>query len=99
MDISQSQSDLKLVTMAVYNPITGLKRRMPWRLTPRKKRKTTSSTVAGWMIAEDAMDAFFVYMIGYKKALLYLVMLLGMGFDFSTTEGSLFKELFTSCCS
>ena len=77
--------------MAVINPITGLKRRMPRRLTPRKKRKTTSSTVAGRMIAEDAMEAYFIYMMGHKKALLYLVMLFAVGFDFSTPEGHYLK--------
>ena len=83
--------------MAVYNLITGLKRRMPRCLTPKKKRKTTSSTVAGRMIAEDAMDAFFVYMIGHKKVLLYLVCLLGMGFDLTTEQGHYLKSFLLLC--
>jgi hypothetical protein len=77
--------------MAVINPITGLKRRMPRRLTSRKKRKTTSSIVAGRMIVEDTMEAYFIYMMGHKKALLYLVMLFAIGFDFSTPEGHYLK--------
>ena len=73
--------------MAVYNAITGLKRKQPRYLTSRKKRKTTSSTVAQRMYAKDAMDAFFTYMIGHKKCLCYIVLLTAMGFDFQTEQG------------
>jgi hypothetical protein len=43
------------------------------------------------MIADDAMAAYFTYMIGHKKALLYLLMLFGIGFDFSTPQGHYLK--------
>jgi hypothetical protein len=80
--------------MAVYNPITGLKRRLPRRLTPRKKRKTTSSTVSGRSISEDAMDAYFLYILGHKKCLLYLLLLMTIGFDFNSPEGAYIGNFF-----
>jgi hypothetical protein len=85
--------------MAVYNPITGLKRRMPRRLTARKKRKTTSSTVAQRMYAEDAMDSFFAYMVAHKKALFYLVFLAVLGMDFQSEQGRFFGTYFVLAAS
>ena len=73
--------------MAVYNPITGLKRRMPRCLTPWKKRKTTSSTIAARTIVEDAMDAYFTYVLGHKKCLLFVLMLSVIGVDFQSANG------------
>jgi hypothetical protein len=73
--------------MVVINPITGRKRRLPRRLTARKKRKITSSTVSQRMYAENAMDSYFVYMLCYKKMLFYLILLLAIGFDFQSEGG------------
>jgi hypothetical protein len=80
--------------MAVYNAITGLKRRMPRYLTSRKKRKTTSSTVAQRMFAEDAMNAYFSYMMGYKKALMFLLLLALMDCDLCSEQGEYIKKFF-----
>ena len=73
--------------MAVYNAITGHKRRMPHCLTNRKKRKSTSSTVAGRMFAEDAIDVYFTYIIGYKKALIFLLIMSLIEYDFESEKG------------
>ena len=43
------------------------------------------------MNTEDAMEAYFIYMLGHKKVLLYLVMLFAVGFDFSTPQGYYLK--------
>jgi hypothetical protein len=73
--------------MVVYNPITGLRRRMPHNMTARKKRKTTSSTVAQRMFAADAMDSYFCYILGHKKALFFVAILTAMEFNFQSSEG------------
>jgi hypothetical protein len=73
-------------TMVVYNAFTGLKRKQPRYLTSRKKRKSMSSTVVQRMYAKNAMDAFWMYMYAHKKALCYLVLLMGLGVDFNAPE-------------
>ena len=73
--------------MVVYNPITGLGRRLPCRLTARKKRKTTSSTMAQRMYSEDAMNSYFTYIIGHKKMLFYVVMMAALEYNFQSEDG------------
>ena len=61
--------------MAIYNAITGLKRKQTRYYTPRKKRETGSSTVAARMYAARAMEAHALYMIAMYCHLIPLVLL------------------------
>jgi hypothetical protein len=80
--------------MAVYNEFSCLKRKQLQSLTSRKKRKTTSSTVAAQTFAEDAMDAFYTYVLGYKKIMLYLLLMTALNFDFQSEPGRYFGNFF-----
>jgi hypothetical protein len=56
-------------------------------MTARKKRKTTSSTVAQQMFMADAMDSYFCYILGHKKALFFVAISTAMEFNFQSSEG------------
>jgi hypothetical protein len=73
---------------------------MPQHLSARKKRKTTSSTIAQRMYAKDAMDSFFAYKVAHKKALFYLVLILAvLGMDFQSEQGQFFGNFFVLAAS
>jgi hypothetical protein len=52
--------------MALFNAMTGLKRKKTRRDVSRKKRDSLSSTVGGRMTAKVAMEAFSVYLVAAK---------------------------------
>jgi hypothetical protein len=58
--------------MTLFNAFTGLKRKLPRRDLPRKKRNSMSSTVAARMFAEQAMKKFPTYMFRAQVLLLFL---------------------------
>jgi hypothetical protein len=67
--------------MPQINAITGLKRKQPRRAVTRKKRDSLSSTVAGRMLARQAMEMFPLYMESANRALTYTAVLLAMPDD------------------
>lgn len=67
--------------MAVYNALTGLKRKLSRYETSRKRRATGSSTVASRMYAEQAMAAHEMCMIGCYHCLIMLVLVVGSNFN------------------
>jgi hypothetical protein len=58
--------------MATFNAITGRKRKSPRRDLPRKKRSSLSSTVAGRMFAEQAMEDCRSFLLCAQSLLVYL---------------------------
>ena len=62
--------------MAIYNAVTGLKRKQTRYYTPRKKRETGSSTVAARMYASQAMEAYSLYMIAVNMHLVLFTVVL-----------------------
>ena len=75
--------------MAVINAVTGLKRKLPRYFTPRKKRQTGSSTVASRMYAENAMEAFYIYMIGVHYSFMMILAVIGIPGDDGEDEDML----------
>mgnify|MGYP003565002716 CR=1 FL=1 len=78
--------------MVVFNAVTELKQKQPRYLTSRKKRKSTSSTIAQCMYAKDAMAAYWTYMLAHKKVWFYLMLLMALRFDFQSPGGSYFCD-------
>ena len=79
--------------MAVYNAITGLKRKLPRYNTPRKKRQTACSTVASRMYGQHAFASTkgfqgIIFCVWYAQLLIgvYGVLII----SFSVFEGSFF---------
>jgi hypothetical protein len=58
--------------MATYNAITGLKRKAARRDLPRRKRNSLSSTVAGRMYAEQAMDECGSFLFAAQSLLVFV---------------------------
>ena len=75
------------LTMAVFNPITGAKRRRPRRYLPRKKRSLASSP-ASEMLSVEALEAFEIFMAGARLHLAFLSLLAVSGLDISNLEMS-----------
>jgi hypothetical protein len=61
--------------MPIYNPITGLKRKLARFETSRKKRETTCSTVSSRMLAQQAMEMFSGYMSAANLTLAFMLVL------------------------
>ena len=65
--------------MAIFNLITGLKRRHPVADLPRKQRSSLSPTVASRMEAQFAMDDHVVYTAVVQSGLATVAVLLNSG--------------------
>ena len=72
--------------MAVVNAITGKRRRRPRRQLPRKKRATMASTVACEMYAQEAMQAFDIFMAGARLHLAFLSLIFASGIDLDSPQ-------------
>lgn len=57
------------------NAITGLKRRIPRRDLPRKKRCSLGSTPYGRLLSSQAMEAFYIYLAASDLNLSFLALL------------------------
>jgi DDE superfamily endonuclease len=73
--ILQNNKRSHFITMAVYNAITGLKRKLPAYRLPRKKRSSNASTVASRMYTKRAQEIASLYVTQSSQYLAFFVLI------------------------